>query len=114
MTQLSEDLANRLPENLVENNNAAPWSSAVQHLYYHNYNWDKMIAGDNDLIFLQFLDEMSPNDGSMVQDIVTRQIFLLHFHENNIRIRFATRFLASIKHEAVERFIFVLHNVQAT
>ena len=114
MTQLSEDLANRLPENLVENNNAAPWSSAVQHLYYHNYNWDKMIASDNDLIFLQFLDEMSPNDGSMVQDIVTRQIFLLHFYENNVRIRFATRFFASIKHEALERFIFVLHNVQAT
>lgn len=113
MTQLSEDLANRLPENLEENNNAAPWSSAVQHLYYHNYNWDEMIAGDNDLIFLQFLDEMSPNDGSMVQDIVTRQTFLLHFHENNVRIRFATRFLASIKHEAVERFIFVLRNVQA-
>ena len=72
-----------------------------------------MIAGDNDLIFLQFLDEMSPNDGSMVQDIVTRQTFLLHFYENNVRIRFATRFLASIKHEAVERFTFVLRNVQA-
>ena len=113
MTQLSEDLANRLPENLEENNNAAPWSSAVQHLYYHNYNWDEMIAGDNDLIFLQFLYEMSPNDGSMVQDIETRQTFLLHFHESNVRIRFVIRFLASIKHEAVERFIFVLRNVQA-
>ena len=106
-------MANRLPENQEENNNAAHWSSAVQHLHYHNYNWDEMIASDNDLIFLQFLDEMSPNDGSMVQDIVTRQTFLLHFYENNVRIRFATRFLASIKHEAVERFTFVLRNVQA-
>ena len=113
MTQLSEGLADRLPENPEENNNAAPWSSAVQHLYYHNYNWDETIAGDTNLIFLQFLDEMSPNDGSVVQDIITRQMFLLHFRVANVGVRFATRFLASSKHEAMEIFRFVLHNVQA-
>ena len=32
-----QDLANRLPENLEEKNNAAPWSSAVQHLYLYLY-----------------------------------------------------------------------------
>ena len=71
MTQLSEGLADRSPENPEETKKAAPWSSAVQHLYYHNYDWDETIAGDTNLIFLQFLDEMSPNDGSVVQDIIT-------------------------------------------
>ena len=101
------------PKTQKENNNAAPWSSAVQHLYHHNYNWDETIAGDTNLIFLQFLDEMSPNDGSVVQDIITWQMFLLHFHVANVGVRFATRFLASSKHEAMEIFRFVLHNVQA-
>ena len=40
-------------------------------------------------------------------------MFLLHFRVANVGVRFATRFLASSKHEAMEIFRFVLHNVQA-
>ena len=81
---MTEDLATKLPENSEEKNNAEPWSSAMQRPYYHNYSWDEMIAGDTDLIFPQFLNEMLPNDGSVVQDILTRQMFLLHSHEISI------------------------------
>ena len=81
--------------------------AAHRHNAYLHYVWNERIPAERDAFFLQFIQERMPENVMLVRGDSSLYLVTIHRDEN----RRVSRFLAQNKHEAIQRFRFVLENL---
>ena len=81
------------------------WVAAHHHNAYLHYAWNERIPTERDAFFLQFIQERMPENVMLVRADSSLYLVTIHRDEN----RRVSRFLAQNKHEAIQRFRFVLN-----